>query len=104
MRNILQHRVLRLVFTANIISMIAGAIVGFVYNHIGLSGILFLDFISYVISFSCYLFVRKGRHTVSVASQVKHESEVARFLHELREGMAYIGQRPRLLLVGTCWA
>jgi MFS transporter, DHA3 family, macrolide efflux protein len=84
--------------------LIAGAVVGFVYNHIGLAGVLFLDFLSYVISFSCYLFVRKGRHTVSVPSQVKHESEVARFLHELREGMAYIRLRPRLLLVGTCWA
>lgn len=84
--------------------LIAGAIVGFVYNHIGLGGVLFLDFLSYVISFSCYLFVRKGRHTVSVASAVKHESEVARFLHELREGMAFIRQRPQLLLVGTCWA
>ena len=84
--------------------LIAGAVVGFVYNHIGLGGVLFIDAASYALSFTCYLFVRKGRHTVAVASAVKHESEVARFLHELREGIAYIRQRPGLLLVGTCWS
>jgi MFS family permease len=85
--------------------LIAGAIVGFVYNHIGLAGVLFLDFLSYAISFSCYLFVRKGRHTVAVAKHTKpHESEVARFLHELKEGVAYIRHRPKLFLLGSCWA
>ncbi len=84
--------------------LIAGAVVGFVYNHIGLSGVLFIDFLSYALSFTCYLFVRKGRHTVAVASTIKHESEVARFLHELREGIAYMRQRPALLLVGSCWS
>src|SRR6516164_8828838 len=47
--------------------LIAGAIVGFVYNRIGLAGVLFLDFLSYLVSFTCYLFVRKGRHTVAIA-------------------------------------
>src|SRR5215472_10250469 len=84
--------------------LIAGAIVGFVYNHIGLAGVLFLDFASYLVSFSCYLFVRRGRHTVAVAPTVQHESEVARFVHELREGIAYIRLRPALLLVGSCWS
>jgi MFS family permease len=85
--------------------LIAGAIVGFVYNRIGLAGVLFLDFASYLISFSCYLFVRKGRHTVAVAANApQHESEVARFVHELKEGIAYIRHRPRLLLLGSCWA
>jgi MFS family permease len=84
--------------------LIAGSVVGFVYNHIGLAGVLFIDAASYVLSLACYLFVRKGRHTVAVASTVKHENEVARFLHELREGIAYIRQRPGLLLVGSSWA
>jgi MFS transporter, DHA3 family, macrolide efflux protein len=84
--------------------LIAGAVVGFVYNHIGLSGVLFIDFLSYALSFSLYLFVRRGRHTVAVGSKVKHESEVARFVHELREGIAYIKVRPALLLVGSCWS
>lgn len=84
--------------------LIAGAIVGFVYNHIGLGGILFIDFVTYGLSFTCYLFVRKGRHVVAVAPDVHHESEVARFVHELREGIAYIRLRPRLLLLGISWA
>src|SRR5947199_10631466 len=49
--------------------LVAGAIVGFVYNKIGLSGVLFIDFASYVLSFTCYLFVRKGRHTVAVEAE-----------------------------------
>ncbi len=84
--------------------LVAGAAVGFVYNHIGLGGVLFIDALSYAISFACYLFVRKGRHTVAAAPAVKHENEVARFLHELHEGIAYIRQRPALLLIGSCWS
>jgi MFS family permease len=84
--------------------LVAGAVVGFVYNHIGLGGVLFIDAASYAVSFACYLFVRKGRHTVTVESKIKHENEVARFLHELREGIAYIRERPALLLVGTSWS
>jgi DHA3 family macrolide efflux protein-like MFS transporter len=85
--------------------LIAGSMVGFVYNSIGLGGILFIDFASYVGSFLCYLFVRKGRHTVSLAaSEVQHESAVGRFLHELHEGIAYIKIRPRVLLLGSAWA
>lgn len=84
--------------------LIAGAIVGFVYNHIGLGGILFIDFSTYVISFACYLFVRKGRHVVASQSTKHHDSEMARFFHELHEGIAYIRLRPRLLLLGSCWA
>lgn len=83
---------------------IAGAIVGFLYNHIGLGGVLLIDFATYVISFSCYLFVRKGRQVVAQHTTLQHESEVARFLHELKEGIAYIRFRPRLLLLGSCWA
>ncbi|HSM86331.1 MAG TPA: MFS transporter [Candidatus Limnocylindrales bacterium] len=85
--------------------LIAGAIVGFVYNHIGLPGVLFIDCLTYVISFTCYLFVRKGRHVVARAeSKIQHESEVKRFFHELHEGILYIRHRPRLFMTGSCWA
>jgi MFS family permease len=84
--------------------LIAGSAVGFVYNHIGLGGVLFIDAASYALSLTCYLFVRKGHHTVAVASDVKHENELARFLHELREGIAFIRERPALLFVGSSWA
>ena len=85
--------------------LVAGALVGFVYNHIHLSGVLFIDFASYVVSFSCYLFVRKGRVTVAVEDDgLAHESAVARFVHEIREGLSYIRHRPRVQLTGICWA
>ena len=85
--------------------LVAGALVGFVYNHIHLSGVLFIDFASYVVSFACYLFVRKGRVTVTPADEgVVHESAVARFVHEIREGLTYIRHRPRVQLTGICWA
>jgi len=84
--------------------LIAGSMVGFVYNSIGLSGILFIDFASYIVSFLCYLFVRKGRHIVSVAAPAPHDSAVSRFFHELQEGIAYIKLRPRLLFLGSAMA
>src|SRR3954462_9940493 len=33
--------------------LLAGAVVGFLYNHIGLGGVLLIDFATYVVSFSC---------------------------------------------------
>src|SRR5246127_407711 len=44
--------------------LIAGSIVGFMYNHIGLGGVLVIDVSTYVVSFACYFAVRKGRHVV----------------------------------------
>lgn len=85
--------------------LIAGSMVGFVYNSIGLSGILFIDFASYVVSFLCYLFVRKGRHIVTLPERRESpEGVVSKFFHELREGIGYISRRPRLLLVGSAMA
>jgi MFS family permease len=42
---------------------------------------------------------------VAVADEtIVHESAVAKFVHELKEGIGYIKVRPRLLLLGTAWA
>ncbi len=86
--------------------LIAGGMVGFLYNWIGLSGILFIDCISYALSFACYLFVRKGRLTVQqpVTEVPGKEGAVARYFHELLEGVRYIRIRPQLMLVGSAWA
>src|SRR5436853_3474496 len=40
--------------------LIAGSIVGFVYNHIGLGGVLLIDFSTYVVSFLCFFAVSNG--------------------------------------------
>jgi MFS family permease len=85
--------------------LIAGSMVGFVYNSIGLGGVLFIDFASYLLSFTCYLFVRKGHHTVMIeAAEDAPEGTVGRFFHELKEGISFIRVRPQILLMGTCWA
>lgn len=88
--------------------LIAGSIVGFVYNHIGLGWILVIDFSTYVASFLCYLAVRKGRVVVKPghAHELEHAALGAwgKFWHELCEGLHYVRQRPRLILLGTSWA
>ena len=48
--------------------VLAGAVVGFAYNHIGLGGILLLDFATYGASIACVYFVRRGRVTVKPSS------------------------------------
>src|ERR1700758_1716764 len=65
--------------------LIAGSIVGFVYNHIGLGGVLLIDVSTYVVSFLCYFAVRKGRRVVPRPSELRAdiiaaETAVARFL------------------------
>src|SRR6266446_3811026 len=45
--------------------LIAGSIVGFMYNHIGLGGVLLIDFATYLVSIACYLAMRQGKHVVA---------------------------------------
>jgi len=45
--------------------LMAGALVGFVYNHIGLGGVLLIDSATYAVSIACVFQVRKGRVTVA---------------------------------------
>lgn len=87
--------------------LIAGSIVGFLYNHIGLGWILVIDFATYVLSFSCYLMVRKGRVTVQPASASATAATAGaweKYWHELKEGVLYIKARPNVLLLGVSWA
>src|SRR5205807_8944878 len=51
--------------------LIAGAIVGFIYDHIGLGGVLLLDVSTYVVSFLCYFAVRKGKHVVLHPDEIR---------------------------------
>ncbi len=89
--------------------LIAGSVVGFVYERIGLGGILLIDVSTYVISFLCYFAVRKGRHVVPRPAELLHdldaaETAVGRFLRELREGLSFLRVRPSLVLLGGAWA
>jgi len=87
--------------------LMAGAVVGFVYNHIGLGGVLLIDSVSYAVSIAFVFHVRKGRVTVSrpeAAGPPHGIGEVARYLHELREGYRYVWKERRVLLIGIAWA
>ena len=74
--------------------MIAGAIVGFVYERIHLGGVLALDAATYAVSFICYFAVRKGKVIVKPRELPSHVTRDAwaRYLDELREGLQYPAQ------------
>src|SRR5205823_11427313 len=79
------------------------------YNHIGLGGVLLIDFSTYVVSFLCYFAVRKGRHVVPRPAELRAdilaaESAIARFSREMREGFHLVRNSGNLLRLGVSWA
>ena len=87
--------------------LIAGSVVGFVYNRIGLGGILLIDVATYAASFSLYFFVRRGRHVVAPPEALPHVEvmgSVTRYVHELGDGLRFLRAQPELILLGASWA
>jgi MFS family permease len=89
--------------------LIAGSVVGFMYNHIGLGGVLLIDFSTYVISFACYFAVRKGRHVVLRPAELRAdllaaESQFESFWREMREGLHFLRDHRPVVLLGISWA
>jgi MFS transporter, DHA3 family, macrolide efflux protein len=89
--------------------LMAGAIVGFVYNHIGLGGVLLIDVSTYVVSFLCYFAVRKGRHVVPRPEELKSDLVAAeaaerRFWRELVDGLSFLAKHRSIVLLGISWA
>jgi MFS family permease len=89
--------------------LIAGAIVGFIYDHIGLGGVLTLDVATYVVSFLCYFAVRKGRHIVLRPQELRAdivaaESQFEIFWREMREGWHFLRDHRPVVLLGISWA
>ena len=89
--------------------LIAGAIVGFIYDHIGLGGVLILDVSTYVISFLCYFAVRKGKHIVIRPQEIKAdlvaaETQLARFWREMKEGLQFLRDHRAVVMLGISWA
>ncbi len=89
--------------------LMAGAVVGFVYNHIGLGGVLLIDCASYAVSLACVFQVRKGRVTVArpegpIADAPRDSGSLSRYLQELGEGYRYVHENRRVLLIGIAWA
>src|ERR1700723_69191 len=88
--------------------LIAGSLVGFMYNHIGLGGVLLIDVSTYVVSFLCYLYVRKGRHVVMHPQELKAdilaaESQLQRFWSDMREAVHFLRDRRAVVLLGVSW-
>src|SRR5205085_848862 len=88
--------------------MIAGAIVGFAYEHIGLGGVLLIDVSTYVVSFLCYFAILRGR-VVPRTQELKHDLEAAetavqRFVREMSEGLVFIRDHRSVIFLGTSWA
>ena len=84
-------------------------VVGFMYNHIGLGGVLLIDVSTYVVSFLCYFAVRKGRHVVLRPQELRAdllaaESQLQRFWHEMREGLHFLRDHRAVVLLGISWA
>jgi MFS family permease len=89
--------------------LIAGAIVGFIYDHIGLGGVLMLDVSTYVVSFVCYFAVRKGKHIVMWPEELKAdiiaaESQFTRFWREMKEGLLFLRDHRAVVMLGSSWA
>jgi DHA3 family macrolide efflux protein-like MFS transporter len=89
--------------------LMAGAVVGFMYNHIGLGGVLLVDVSTYVVSFLCYFAVRKGRHVVLRPDQLQAdlraaENQLQSFWHDLRESLQFLGDHRSVVLLGISWA
>ena len=92
--------------------LLAGAFVGFVYNHIGLGGVLLIDVATYAVSFLCYFLARRGRHVVrALQSADPDEAQTAepggawaRYLREIRQGLSYLKTKPDVVMIGLGWA
>src|SRR6202051_4517855 len=89
--------------------LIAGAVVGFMYDRIGLGGVLTIDVSTYVVSFLCYFAVRKGRHVVLSPQELKAdilaaESQFERFWRKMREGLHFLRDHRAVVMLGVSWA
>jgi MFS family permease len=89
--------------------LMAGAVVGFMYEHVGLGGVLLIDFSTYVFSFCCYLLVRKGKHVVPRPGELRAdiiaaEGQAARFWREMKEGVHFLRDKPSVIFLGASWA
>src|SRR5262249_11445757 len=87
--------------------LVAGAIVGFVYNRIGLTGVLLIDCATYLLSLICYFFVRRGKHVVMPADPNPAEGTatgpLGRYVRDMRDTLGYLATRPYVVLLGVSW-
>jgi MFS family permease len=71
--------------------------------------VLLIDVSTYVVSFLCYLAVRRGRHVVPRpeelrADKVATETAFAKFFREMREGWQFLRGHREIVMLGVSWA
>jgi MFS transporter, DHA3 family, macrolide efflux protein len=74
--------------------LIAGALVGFVYNHVGLGGVLVADAATYVVSLICYWLLRRGVHLVMHPAGSESTGIAAQFAGDVSAGLQYLRSNP----------
>jgi MFS family permease len=100
--------------------LFAGAFVGFIYESWGLAGILWIDGLTYLVSAFCLYRLRKGylhpRHSEAAGEALPDVLETAPIppiietdlaagvLRDLREGLHYLREQPRVLALGITYA
>jgi MFS family permease len=106
----------------------AGALVGFIYEHAGLGGILGIDGTTYLISALCLLLLRHGYYTPREAHNTRLTSAsptieappemsepslmrtdavmtpVSAVFVDIAEGLQYLWQQPRVLALGITYS
>ncbi len=106
----------------------AGALVGFMFERFGLPGILGIDGTTYLISALCLLFLRSGYHApldahntrlVSASPTIEAPPEMSEpsllrideiplvassVFADIREGLEYLREQPRVLALGITYA
>lgn len=105
----------------------AGALVGFIYDHAGLAGILGIDGTTYLISAICLLMLRHGYYppteiqtagliaaspTIEAPPEMsepnlmaaEHSGGFAGLFAEIGEGLAYLREQPRVMALGFTYA
>ncbi len=82
--------------------LLAGAAVGFVYNRVGLGGVLFADVATYLVSLLCYGLLRKGRHVVTHPADLEPQLGItARFISDTVAGIRYLQGNVYVVLLCT---
>jgi MFS family permease len=85
--------------------LVAGALVGFVYNHVGLGGVLLADAATYVGSLICYGLLRKGRHLVmNPAESGTNRGIAAQFAGDISACFRYLQGNLYIVLLCICSA
>ena len=82
-------------------TLIAGAVVGLTYEHIGVRGVMSIDFATYVVSAFCLWRLRKGRHVHVSALTPRDANPVRAFLVDLRFGLSFLRRSTVVLRIGA---